>query len=101
MRAKPRIYKVLIVTLSLLLILCFYINTNHFITGQEWKHRNGVSIGDWIEFDKTLYSLKGRTIYKNRTATGKIVFCFGKMLIIKEIETGEKGYYINKTNFKF
>lgn len=91
----------LIVIVSLVLIGCFYLNTNYFIRGQEWKHRDGGSVGDWIEFDDTLYAVRGRTIYKNNVATGKVVFCLGKMLIIKEIATGEKGYYINKTSFKF
>ena len=38
-------------------------------------------------------------IYKKEIAVGKVVFCLGKMLIIREISTGEKGYYINKTSF--
>lgn len=91
----------LIVVLSFYLIWVFYLNTNYFIRGQEWKHRDGGSVGDWIEFDDTLYSIRGRTIYKNKVATGKVIFCLGKMLIIKEIATQEKGYYINKTSFKF
>ena len=91
----------LIIFLSVFSIICLYLNTNYFISKQEWKHRDGGSIGDWIEFDDTLYSVKARTIYKNNVAIGKVVFCLGKMLIIKEIATGEKGYYINKTSFKF
>ena len=89
----------LIAIITLILIGVVYLNTNHFIRKQEWKHRDGGSIGDWIEFGNTVYSVRGRTIYKNDIAAGKIVFCFGKMLIVKEMKNGEKGYYINKTNF--
>ena len=89
----------LISIITLIIIGIVYLNTNHFIRKQEWKHRDGGSIGDWIEFDNTVYSVRGSTIYKNNIAAGKIVFCFGKMLIVKEIKNGEKGYYINKTNF--
>ena len=89
----------LIAIIILILIGIVYLNTNHFIRKQEWKHRDGGSIGDWIEFDNTVYSVRGRTIYKNDIAVGKIVFCFGKILMVKEIKNGEKGNYINKTNF--
>ena len=96
---KKSIYRMLISIITLIIIGIVYLNTNHFIRKQEWKHRDGGSIGDWIEFDNTVYSVRGSTIYKNNIAAGKIVFCFGKMLIVKEIKNGEKGYYINKTNF--
>ena len=93
------IFRILITALSIFFIVVFYLNSNYFIRKQEWKHRDGASVGDWIEFDDTYYSIKGKTIYKKSIAAGEVVFCFGKMLIIKEISTGEKGYYINKTSF--
>jgi hypothetical protein len=90
------LYQITIVVIVLFFIGIFYFNSNYFIIKQKWKHRDGASAGDWIEFDNTLYSLQARTIFKRNIATGKIVFCIGKMLIIKNILTGEKGYYINK-----
>jgi hypothetical protein len=101
MRKKKILYRMLIVIVSAVIISFFYLNTNYFIRGQEWKHRDGSSVGDWIEFDDTLYAVRARTIYKKNAASAKVIFCFGKMLIIKQIATGEKGYYVNKTRFKF
>lgn len=96
-----KISKLIIIIFAIIAIGCAYLNTNFYITKQEWKHRDGASVGDWIEFDNVFYSLKGRTIYKKDSVSGKIVFCFGKMLIVKEKTTGKKGYYINKTIFSF
>jgi len=99
--SKSKTFKVLAGIISLFLLGLLYLNSDNFIRKQEWKHRNGGSIGDWIEFDDTFYAVKGRTIYKKHIAKGKVIFCVGKMLIVKEIATGETGYYINKTTFKF
>jgi hypothetical protein len=93
--------RILVTIIIIFLVGCFYLNTNLFIRGQEWKYRDGGSVGDWIKFDDKIYGVRGRTVYKNNIAMGKVIFCLGKMLIIKEIATGEKGYYINKTTFKF
>ncbi len=99
MAKKKIIFRILVVTGSLIFICCLYLNSNYFIRTQEWKHLDGGSVGDWIEFDNNFYAVKKKTIYKKNIAVGKVVFCLGKMLIIREIATGEKGYYINKTNF--
>jgi len=96
-----KVSKLFIAILIVIAACAVLLNTNFFIKTQEWKYRDGGSVGDWIEFDNVLYSLKGRTIYKKEIAAGKIIFCLGKMLIVKEIATGEKGYYINKTSFLF
>ena len=99
MKKKKIIFRILVVTVSLFFICGLYLNSNYFIKTQEWKHRDGGSVGDWVEFDNNFYSINKRTIYKKEIAVGKVVFCLGKMLIIREISTGEKGYYINKTSF--
>jgi hypothetical protein len=99
MKNKKVIFRILIAAISVFFLVVLFLNSNYFISKQEWKYRDGGSVGDWIEFDNTYYSLKGKTIYKKNTPAGKVVFCLGKMLIIKEISTGEKGFYINKTNF--
>ena len=99
MKKKKIIFRILVVTVSLFFICGLYLNSNYFIKTQEWKHRDGGYVGDWVEFDNNFYSIKKRTIYKKEIAVGKVVFCLGKMLIIREISTGEKGYYINKTSF--
>ena len=99
MKKKNIIFQILIAAISAFFLVALFLNSNYFISKQEWKHRDGGSVGDWIKFDNTYYSLKGKTIYKKNIQAGKVVFCVGKMLIIKEIPTGEKGYYINKTSF--
>lgn len=99
MQKRKNRYRILLIVAGILLTGCLYLNTNYFIANQQWKHRDGESIGDWIEFDNTLYKVSGRTIYKNNIAAGKIVFCFGKMLIVKNITTGQTGNYTNKANF--
>lgn len=99
MKKKKIIFRITIATISVFFLAGLFFNSNYFIRKQEWKHRNGYSVGDWIEFDNTYYSLKEKNIYQKNIRAGKVVFCLGKMLIIREISTGEKGYYINKTSF--
>lgn len=72
-----------------------YFNSSFFIKNQQWKYKDGYHIGDWVKFSNE--SIDGRTIYKNNKPHIKILFCYGKTLIIKDIATGEKGYYSNKT----
>jgi hypothetical protein len=40
--------------------------------------------------------IEGRSIIKNGQKVGRIKFCFGKMLILKDAKSDELGYYINK-----
>jgi hypothetical protein len=90
-------YKILIIISAVLLIFIIYANTNRYIKNHQWKHRNGATIGDWIEFDNVYFGIDGRVIYKKNIPKGKVVFCFGKLLIIREISSGEIGYYISKS----
>jgi hypothetical protein len=101
MTRNKKLFRVLLLAVIIGFVTFCYLNTNYFIKEQEWKHRDGGSVGDWLEFDDSLLSIRGRTIYKNGAATGEVIVCLGKMLIIKETLTGEKGYYINKTSFRF
>lgn len=93
---KKTLFRGLLMVVFIFLAIVFYVNTNFFIRNQGWKYRNGSTIGDWISFDNSFYSIKGRSIYRNNTRVGNIVFCQGNMLVILEARTKEKGYYINK-----
>ena len=56
--------RILIITMSLFFIGGLYLNSNYFIGTQQWKHRDGGSVGDWIDFDNDIYSIKNRTVFK-------------------------------------
>jgi len=98
---KKIIYRISISLVTITFLVFFYFNTNYFIRKQEWKHGSGSSIGDFLLFEYKENFIKGRTIYMNGIPTGRIIFCAGKKLIIKEIRTGESCYYINKSNFQY
>ncbi|MDR6969673.1 hypothetical protein J2X31_003707 [Flavobacterium arsenatis] len=78
----------------IIIIVISYLNTNFYIKTMQWKYNNGFHVGDWIVFDDA--NLNYRTIYDGQKPIGKIVFCYGKGLIIKDIITSEKGFYTNK-----
>jgi hypothetical protein len=85
----------LTILLILLGIVAFFLrcnSTNH-IKNQQWKYSDGMYIGDWL--DQSNIEINNRII-KGNHGEAKIVFCFSNKLIIKSIENGETGYYINK-----
>ncbi len=93
---KKRIIYFIGIGIIICLITSFliYSNSNSYIESQDWKYVDGAHIGDVIQFNSE--RLTEKTIYRNNEILGKIVFCYGKTLIIKNITTGEKGYYSKK-----
>ena len=73
-----------------------YINSDVFISNQRWKYRDGFHIGDWIDFNSNNIKLTGNSISEKGEKIATVQICFGKMLIIEDINTGEVGHYINK-----
>lgn len=71
-----------------------YFNTSHYISNQDWKFADGFSIGDWLS--KNTFEINERVIHST-SGKAKIIFCFGSLLIVNEIETKEMGYYSNKS----
>ncbi len=70
-----------------------YINSSSYIKKQDWKYAEGIYIGDWLS--KNSFRINDREIETNQ-GKARIVFCYGKKLIIENLETKEKGVYINK-----
>jgi len=90
---KNRVFKIFIASLLLFTGLTLYTNSSYYIQNQDWKYSNGTHIGDWL--GKKDFKIKDRVIYSNNE-DAKIVFSFGKGLIIKNTKTGERGFYVNK-----
>ncbi|WP_340156342.1 hypothetical protein [uncultured Winogradskyella sp.] len=91
---KKLIFKILSIIIGLIIILTIYINSDTFIEKQEWKHAEGTHIGDWL--GKNTFKINDGIIQTN-SGKAKIVFSFGIELIIENIDTKEKGFYINKS----
>lgn len=74
-----------IIGVTFLIICCtlLYFNSNYYINNQNWKYRNGYYVGDILD--------KSKDVSNNETQ-----YCFGYILIIKNNQTNEKGYYIRK-----
>jgi hypothetical protein len=77
MKTKRKFY---IILLSIFVVSTIYFNSNLFIKNQNWKYNKGFHIGDFI------------TNYKPENT----FFCFGVILIVKNPEKLEFGYYHNK-----
>jgi hypothetical protein len=92
-KKKPQI---LLTVLICLLSVCFYFNTGYYIKKHGWKHGRKSSVGDWIEFNSPLYSLEGRTLYKNGVPVGKVIFCFERYLFVYVNDAKGMGYYYKK-----
>ncbi|MWW26839.1 hypothetical protein [Algibacter lectus] len=75
-------------------MLTIYINSESYIENQDWKFAEGTHIGDWL--GKKNFEIKDGIIYSNG-GKAKIVFSLGLKLIIEDIETQQKGFYVNKS----
>ncbi|WP_418602325.1 hypothetical protein [Hwangdonia sp.] len=91
---RKRVIKILIVVIGLFTIGFIYINSSFFIEKQEWKYAEGTHIGDWL--NKSNMEINDRIIYSFQRKA-KIVFSTGSSLVIENIETKERGIYINKS----
>jgi len=83
---KAKIIKISSIVFSIFVIVLLYLNSSYYIEKQFWKYSDGKHIGDVILNQKQIDNSKC-----------KIVFCFGKKLIIEDLKTGENGYYDNKS----
>jgi len=90
---KKVYYKFLIILIIIGTGLSLFLNSNYFIKSQNWKYSEGTNIGDWLE--QNSLEIQNRIII-SKNVKAKIYFCYGKKLVIENIETGEKGYYVNK-----
>jgi hypothetical protein len=91
---KKRNLKMLGLLIGLVLVLGFYINSSSFMEKQDWKYAEGTHIGDWLA--KNSFEINNRIIETNQ-GKAKVIFCYGKTLIIENLETKEKGFYTNKS----
>lgn len=90
---KKQILKLSITVIGLIAFLLIYFNSTSFIKNNDWKYSEGTYVGDWLNKNNTV--IKDNIIYGNH-GKAKISFCFGFILMIKNIETGEVGIYVNK-----
>ncbi len=90
---KKRIFKISLALIGIIIISILYLNSSYYIENQKWKYMSGMQIGDW--FDKGNMKVENGIVYVNG-GKAKVVFCFGFRLMIKDIETNEKGFYVNK-----
>ena len=90
---KRRIFKISLALIGIIITSILYLNSAYYIENQKWKYSDGTHIGDW--FDEGNMKVENGIVYGNG-GKAKVVFCFGFKLMIKDIETGEKGFYVNK-----
>ena len=90
---KKKFPIILLILLGIVAIPLLRFNSTHYIRSQEWKYADGTYIGDWLNHNNIEINDK---IITGNNAKAKIVFCFGNKLIIKSIENGETGHYVNK-----
>jgi hypothetical protein len=90
---KYRILKIAGVLIALTFFLSFYLNSPFFIERQSWKYAGGIYVGDWLA--KNTFDINNGII-ETTQGKAKVVFCYGKELVLEDLETGEKGHYINK-----
>lgn len=90
---KKQILKLSIVIIGIIFTSLIYFNSSSFIKNNNWKYSEGTYVGDWLNESNII--IKDGIIYGNH-GKAKISFCFGFKLVIKNIETGEAGIYVNK-----
>jgi hypothetical protein len=88
--------KIVLIIFLIVVIFFVYVNLNLYIKNQDWKYSSGSHIGDFVIFDKSHYDIKGRKIYKEGKIIGKVFVCLWQVLIIKDTESSNFGYYSKK-----
>jgi hypothetical protein len=91
---RKRILIILILLIGSVTLFTFYVNSSSYIKNQDWKYSEGTHIGDWL--DENNIEINNRII-KSHQGRAKIVFSFGINLVIEDIETKKKGFYVNKS----
>ncbi|CAL2103655.1 hypothetical protein [Tenacibaculum sp. 190130A14a] len=86
--------KILFAIIGIIFAYGFYVNSAYYIKNQDWKYGEGTSIGDWL--GQNSFEIENSTIKTNRE-TVRIIFSYGRKLIIENIETKERGLYFNKS----
>ena len=72
------------------------------IKEQSWKYAEGFSIGDWIDFNNSTFSLSHDTIYIDGRPAAKIIsstvslFANRRSIKIESFEKKEEGLYLEK-----
>jgi hypothetical protein len=91
---KKKIKIITILSLVLFVIsCCFYYNSKYYIEKHEWKNSNGATIGDFLIFNDSIYSMNNRKIYKYYTHVGYVVFCVENYLIVYSTKESGFGFY--------
>ena len=81
------------ILITIMIALFVFLNKGEsYIEKQQWKYTEGNYIGDLINFKDDEY-IKSKSIYRKDKVIAKIVFCTESTLIIKNPESGKKGYY--------
>jgi len=92
-KMKKKIFTILASIIGVIILLSLYTNSSNFIENQEWKYADGNHIGDWLL--KNSFKINNGIIETNQ-GRAKIIFCYGTEMIIENIESKEKGFYIKK-----
>ena len=78
---------------GIIFISILYFNSSNYIENQNWKYSDGKWFGDW--FGKGSLKIENRVI-NTQNGKAKIIYCLMGRLVVENIETGERGTYINK-----
>ncbi|MCL9810135.1 hypothetical protein [Flavobacterium luminosum] len=87
------IFKLISIIIGIFFLIILYINSSSYIENQTWKYSHGNWIGDWLVNENM--KIENRIIYTHK-GEAKIVYCFLGQLVVENIATGKKGYYIDK-----
>ena len=83
----------------LILTFLLFFSCNR-IENKKWKHQEGFSLGDWIEFDENRLFIRNDTIYTGDKPLARIYEyrnrILDQILVIEELNTTNKGYYCSK-----
>lgn len=79
--------------IGIIILIFTFTNSSFYIEKQNWKYEKGAHIGDWLE--KSSFKIDNGII-KTNTGEAKVIFCYAKGLVVENLKTNEKGFYVNK-----
>lgn len=85
--------------LPFILISCTTLSNDH-IQKHHWYHGQGYNIGNRLQFDNKIYSIRSDTILRSDLPVAVVIYSSGDLLggrnndiIIQSLATGEEGKY--------
>ena len=91
---KSKISKI---ALIIVVVCCsYYLGSSCYVSKHEWKNSQYASVGDFLVFEDSIYTIKWGVIYNKHKYVGNLIFCIEDYLIVYSRNEKGFGFYCKK-----